>query len=317
MVTRQIWRDGELIPWDEASVHVLSHSMQRGSLVFDYLGVHATERGPALFRLPEHLARFGRSLSLVGLGSPWSVDELKAACRLTVAHNPDATAVKICAYLPSVEVDVVPMDPRIEVIIAAYDAQRDLIDTKEHPVRKPATCRLKLDRERKRIDAHLPPQAKAAANYLGVMMAKRAARLEGFDEIATLDEHGNLAEGPTTNLFLVDDAGRVLTPGTEEILAGVTRDSILTLARDEGLTVREETLAAEAIFEASEVFLSGTSAGLWPVASVDGRPVSDGAPGPVTERIAARLSRVVQGDDPGYSHWLSYADGVGEARRVS
>lgn len=291
--------------------------MQRGSLVFDYLGVHETDRGSALFRLPEHLARFGRSLSMVGLSTAWSAEELDAACRETVAANPGATAVKICAYLPSIEVDVVPMDPRVEVIIAAYEVQADVIDTKPHPVRKPPTCRLKLDRERKRIDAHLPPQAKAAANYLGVMMAKRGARLEGFDEIATLDEHGNLAEGPTTNLFIVDDAGRLLTPGTEEILAGVTRDTILTLARDEGVTVREEPLEAAALFAATEVFLSGTSAGLWPVASVDGRPVSGGAPGTITQRITDRLTAVVSGRDARYSHWLSYADDVGKERQVS
>jgi branched-chain amino acid aminotransferase len=231
MSDRKIWRDGAFVPWASATVHVLSHSMQRGSLVFDYLGVHATPRGPALFRLPEHIARFEGSLRTVGLEVPFSAEALERACCDTVRMNPDATAVKICAYLPSIEVDVVPMDGRIEVTIAAYDVKRDLIATKPHPTPRPETCRLKLDRQRKRIDAHLPPQAKAAANYLGVMMAKRAARAEGYDEIATLDEHGRLAEGPTTNLFLVDERGRLLTPSVDEILAGVTRDSILSLAR--------------------------------------------------------------------------------------
>ncbi len=317
MSDRKVWIDGAFVSWDEATVHVLSHSMQRGSLVFDYMGVHATPRGPALFRLDDHIERFEGSLETVGLQSPWGRGLLERACRETVALNPDATALKICAYLPSIEVDVVPMDPRIEVLIAAYDVQRDLVETKAEPVRRPATCRLKLDRQRKRIDAHLPPQAKAAANYLGVMMSKRAARADGYDEIATLDEHGRLAEGPTTNLFLVDAAGRLLTPGIDEILAGVTRDSILTLARAEGVDVLECPLEAQAIFDAHEVLLSGTSAGVWPVRSVDGQPVPGGAPGPVTERVAARLAAVVAGEDPDYLHWLHYTEDPSETRRVS
>ena len=308
--TRRIWVDGTLVPWEEAAVHVLSHSMQRGSLVFDYLGVHATPRGPALFRLSEHVERFARSLRTIGLESPWSAERLRAACVETVRANPGSTAVKICAYLPSIEVDVVPMDPRIEVAIAAYDVVRDVIETKPEPLQKPATCRLKLDRQRKRIDAHLPPQAKAAANYLGVMMAKRAARAEGYDEVATLDEHGCLAEGPTTNLFLVSAEGVLLTPGADAILEGVTRDSILALAKDEGIPVREATLEEAALFAASEVFLSGTSAGVWPVASVDGRVVPGGAPGPVTERVASRLAAAVVGADPTFEHWLTFADGA-------
>ena len=307
-VDRVVWVDGALVPWERATVHVLSHSMQRGSLVFDYLGVHATDRGPALFRLPEHVDRFGRSLRTIGLESPWKAEVLRAACVDTARANPGCTAIKICAYLPSIEVDVVPMDSRIEVAIAAYDVEADVIARKAEPLGKSPTCRLKLDRKRKRIDAHLPPQAKAAANYLGVMMAKRAARAEGYDEIATLDEHGRLAEGPTTNLFLVDHAGALLTPGAEAILEGVTRDSVLTLAKDEGIAVRESLLEADALFAASEVFLSGTSAGVWPVESVDGQPVAGGAPGPVTQRIAKRLQAVVSGADPSYEHWLTMVD---------
>ncbi len=313
---RRIWIDGRFVAWDDATVHVLSHSLQRGSLVFDYLSVYATERGPALFRLPEHLARFFDSVAIVGLEVSWSAEALHRACLETVAANPGATAVKICAYLPSIEVDVVPMDPRVEVAIAAYDVEADVVARKAHPVHKPATARLKLERQRRRIEAHLPPHAKAAANYLGPMMAKWKARREGYDEVAMLDERGYLAEGPTTNLFLVDDGGTLLTPSLEAVLPGITRSTVFELAKHLGVEVVEKRLDPEAIFAAVEVFLCGTSARLWPVASVDGRAVG-AAPGPVTERLAQRLELATSGRDAAFEHWLTFVDAHTPARATT
>lgn len=304
-MSRTIWIDGRMVAWDDATVHVLSHSLQRGSLVFDYLSVHETERGPALFRLGDHLDRFFNSVRIVGLELPWDRAALHDACLAAVEANPGSTAVKICAYLPAVEVDVIPMDPRVEVAIAAYDVVADVIAHKAAPLHKPAVARLKLDRQRRRIEAHLPPHAKAAANYLGPMMAKWKARREGFDEVAMLDEHGYLAEGPTTNLFLVDSAGALLTPSLEAVLPGITRRTSIELAKHEGVEAAERRLDPEAIFAASEVFLCGTSARLWPVASVDGEAVG-AAPGPVTVRLGERLDRVTAGRDPAFEHWLSW-----------
>jgi len=304
-MSRTIWIDGRFVAWDDATVHVLSHSLQRGSLVFDYLSVCETARGTALFRLDDHLDRFFNSVAIVGLELPWDRAALYAACLDAVAANPGSTAVKICAYLPAVEVDVVPMDARVEVAIAAYDVVADVINRKADPVHKPAAARLKLDRQRRRIEAHLPPHAKAAANYLGPMMAKWKARREGFDEVAMLDEHGFLAEGPTTNLFLVDSGGALLTPSLEAVLPGITRRTVMELAKHEGVEVAEKRLDPEAIFAAAEVFLSGTSARLWPVASVDGEAVGE-TPGPITARLAARLDRAATGRDPAFEHWLTW-----------
>ena len=301
---RIIWIDGHFVPWDEARVHVLSHSLQRGSLVFDYLSVHETGSGPALFRLDDHLSRFYNSVAIVGLELPWEPAALSRGCVEAVAANPGSTAVKICAYLPSIEVDVVPMDARVEVAIAAYNVERDVIETKDQPVAKAPTARLKLDRQRRRIEAHLSPHAKAAANYLGPMMAKWKARREGFDEVAMLDERGYLAEGPTTNLFLVDSEGSLLTPSLEAVLPGITRSTVMELAKHEGVEVVERRLDPEMIFAATEVFLSGTSARLWPVASVDGEAIGE-APGPVTRKLSQRLDRVTTGRDPAFEHWLT------------
>lgn len=306
---RRIWIDGTLVPWEQATVHVLSHSLQRGSLVFDYMSVHATERGPAVFRLREHVARFLRSVELVGLPLGADAERLREAILETVRANPGATAVKIAAYLPAIEVDVVPMDARVSVAIAAYDPIHDVVARKASPRPAPPTLRVRLERERhKGAAGGIPPQAKVAANYLGPMIAKWAARRAGFDEILLVDEDGNLAEGPTTNVFLVERDGTLTTPPAGSILEGVTRSSVLEIAKHDGRSVREAPLRPEALFDAAEVFLTGTTAGVWPVVEVSGRSVGGGRPGPVTEALRARLAEVVAGRDPDFLAWLSFVD---------
>jgi len=306
-VDRSIWLDGRLVPWDDARVHVLSHSLQRGSLVFDYTSVHETPRGQAIFRLDDHLQRFLRSASIVGLPLAWDFAALRAASLEATRANPGANAFKICAYLPAVEVDVVPMDESVSVAIAVYHGAKDIVLRKEHPRPFTPTLALKIERVRRRIEAHLPTHAKASANYLGPMMAKWAARKEGFDEVVLLDEHGMLAEAPTANVFLVDGDGALRTPTLDAVLAGVTRQSVIELAKHEGVAVREESLAPEALYEAPEVFLASSSVGVWPVASVDGRAVRGGAPGPVSKRLQERLDAICAGRDPAFEHWLVVA----------
>jgi branched-chain amino acid aminotransferase len=302
---RRIWIDGRLVPWADATVHVLSHSLQRGSLVFDYTSVHQTPRGTAIFRLDDHLERFLRSVAIVGLPLGWGLDELRAASLAAARANPGANAFKICAYLPSVEVDVVPMDEHVSVAIAVYHGARDIVLRKATPRPMTPTLAIKIERVRRRVEAHLPTHAKASANYLGAMMAKWAARREGYDEVVLLDERGLLAEAPTANVFLVDGDGALRTPTLDAVLAGVTRMSVLELAKHQGVPVREESLAPEALYEAPEVFLASSSVGVWPVASVDGRAVPGGAPGPVSKRLKERLDRICAGLDPAFEHWLT------------
>jgi branched-chain amino acid aminotransferase len=301
---RRIWIDGRLVPWGEATVHVLSHSLQRGSLVFDYTSVHQTPRGTAIFRLDDHLERFLRSVSIVGLPLAYGLAELRAASLEAARANPGANAFKICAYLPSVEVDVVPMDEHVSVAIAVYHGGQDIVLRKPSPRPLAPTITVKIERVRRRVEAHLPTHAKASANYLGAMMAKWAARREGYDDVVLLDEHGLLAEAPTANVFLVDEAGALRTPTLDAVLAGVTRMSVLELAAHEGIPVREESLAPEALYDAPEVFLASSSVGVWPVSAVDGRPVRGGAPGPVSKRLKDRLDAVFAGQDPAFAHWL-------------
>jgi branched-chain amino acid aminotransferase len=306
---RRIWLDGALVPWEKATVHVLSHGLQRGSLVFDYMSVHETPRGVAIFRLPEHVERLLRSAELIGLPLDLAAPDLSAAIVETVRANPGASAVKISAYLPSIEVDVVPQDPRVSVAIAAYDPMRDVI--RQRPGKFPLrpTLRIWIEKQRRnRRQDIVPPQAKTSANYVSAMAAKWAARKSGYDEVLLLDEDGFVAEGPTTNVFLVDAEGTLRTPPEEKVLHGITRRSILELAKHEGVAAAESRLRPEELGAAAEVFLTGTTMLVWPVESVDGRSVGDGEPGPVTRMLRERFAKVVSGTDPAFEHWLTPVD---------
>jgi branched-chain amino acid aminotransferase len=306
---RQIWLDGSFVPWEKATVHVLSHSLQRGSLVFDYLSVHETARGPAVFRLDDHLARFRVSTDLVGLPVELGPAELRPAVLETVRANPGCRSVKISAFIPSIEVDVVPQDPRVSIAIAAYETGADVIARNPGSFHFAPELKLWIEKERRNRRADImPPQAKVAANYTSPMVAKWRARKNGYDEIVLVDDEGNLAEAPTSNVFLVDGEGALHTPIERNVLLGITRRSVIELARHDGRAVVEETIPPDALFAAAEVFLTATTAGVWPVISVDGKSVGAGKPGPVTLALRDRLQQVERGEDPEFEHWVAYAD---------
>lgn len=295
------------MPWEQATVHLLSHSLQRGSLVFDYLSLYELDTGPALFRLDEHVKRFLRSTELVGLPIDYSAAEIEAAALVTAAANPGARAIKLCAYLPSIEVDVVPLDERVSLAIAAYDPKADVIARSANatPYKAPAELRLWIEkRVRNRREDIMPPQAKVAANYTAPMTAKWAARRAGYDDILLVDENGFVAEGPTSNLFWVDAQGVLHTPPSERVLSGVTRASLIEIAAHEGIPVSETRIRPEELMRAPEVFLSGTTAGVWPVGSIDGQALALPAPGPVSSRLRESFRRVVAGREPAFRHWL-------------
>ncbi len=302
---RLIWIDGDLVPWPEATVHVLSHSMQRGTLVFDFMSVHETPRGVAVFRLGDHLQRLVGSCELVGLPLSRSVEELAAAICLTVRSNPGCHSVKISAYIPSIEIELVPQDEHVAVAIAAYDALEDII--KANPGRFHARDEIRLwveEETRNRRQDILSPQAKAAGNYAPALLAKWRARRAGHDEILLCAEDGSLAETPTTNLFLVDASGVLRTPPLDHILHGVTRSTLLEIARAEGIDCAEAALFPDDLLAASEVFLSATTVGVWPVVAVNGKPVGDGSPGPMSQRLLELWKQVVAGEDVRFQHWL-------------
>jgi branched-chain amino acid aminotransferase len=306
-MTAHLWLDGALVRGDEARVSVLSHSIQRGSLVFDVGAMRETvDRGVALFRAPEHIERFLRSAALVGLDVPWTPDALLAATVETArAAGAPSALVRWSAFVPSVEADVVPRPTsRASVAIAILTAQ-DYAAPGELPIDKPPIARVAISRDiRKPGPEIFPPQAKVAGAYLGAMLAKRRAIAAGFDEVVLLDREGLVAEAPTANFFCVRD-GAIATPPTERVLAGITRASLLEIARAEGIEARECHLAPADLATADEAFLAGTSLPVQAIASIDGRPVGRGAPGPVTLRLRECLVRCERGEDTRFLRWLA------------
>jgi branched-chain amino acid aminotransferase len=310
-VNRPIWLNGELVPWENATVHVLSHSLQRGSLVFDYMGIKQTPRGPAIFRLDLHVRRMLRSCELMGL--PIAMDEaaLSRAIVEAARANPGGKAIKASAYFASLEVDVVPADSRVSVAIAAYDPVEDLL---AHLPASPAprsrtSVRLWLEKlAHQRRDDIVSPQAKVAANYASSMTAKARAQEKGFDEILLVDEEDHVAEGPTTNVFVVDGDGELLTPPEKRVLRGVTRQSVIELAADLGIHVQEKPIEPGKLMQAREIFLTGTTSGVLPVASVDGEKVGDACPGPISIQLGNLLAQAESGENSKFDHWLTYVD---------
>ncbi len=305
-VDRRIWLNGKLVPWADVTVHVLSHSMQRASLIFDFYSVHETPRGPAVFRMGEHTRRLLRSGELLGLPMPLGEAEINAAILETVRANPSASCVKVCAYLPSIEVEVVPADDRVSIAIAAYDSARDVVAYNAGKPYSKAELRVRLEKERQKMRPEIiPPQCKVSANYTSPMIAKWAARRAGYDEILLVDQKGFVAEASTENVFLVDRSGRLRTPSLDFVLPGVTRSSILELAKHDGRVTEEGAIRPAELFEATEVFLTATSAGVWPVLSIDDHTIGSGRTGPVSQALRERFEQVTSGRDPAFAHWLT------------
>lgn len=292
----RMWLDGVMIDTAHAMLPLMAHAAQRGSLVFDVGSFHATPRGPALFRAREHVARFLRSAKLVGLEVAHDEDSLVQAARDVVAATAkEEGLVRWSAYFDVSEPDLLPRTATAKVAVAAQ--------LLEDPPRATPWRVATFDDARKAPPESLDPRVKAAAAYLGPMLARRRAIAAGAEEIVLLDREGNVAEAPTANVFAVVD-GALWTPPLRYVLAGVTRDAVLALAREERIAVREEPLPLEVFLGADEAFLTATSFPMAPIGSVNGRALP-AAPGPVTERLIARITAIQNGRGASHEAWVT------------
>ena len=295
---RRIWIDGALIPWDEANVHLMSQSLQRGSMVFDVMTCHWLPHGPAVFGLRAHTRRFLNSAQLSGMELQLGLDGVLTAVGETVRANPDSKLVKLCAYYPGVTLDVLPASPIARLAIAALDPD-EIGEGDERG--EPQS--LHIPDPRKMPPWVLSPQAKLAGGYLYSSVEKASARRQGYDDILLLDEKGNLAESTTQSFFLVEEKS-LYTASDEYVLRGVTRAVVIELAKDEGYYVHETRVPRERIASADEAFTCGTTSSVRPVSRIDGRSFLP-APGPVTTRLAERLDLLLKGRDPLFSpKWM-------------
>ncbi|HXG60922.1 MAG TPA: branched-chain amino acid transaminase [Planctomycetota bacterium] len=307
-----IWMDGKLVPWDEARVHVLTHSLHYGLAAFEGIRSYETHDGrSAVFRLADHLRRLADSCHIGQMKLPYTLDELAAACKETLAANGlRAGYIRPVAYIGEGVMGVHPQDNPIRVFIATWSWGAYL---GEEALKK--GIRAKISSYTRFQPNTIMTRAKLTGNYATGILAKREAKALGFDEAIMLDTEGYCAEGSGENLFIVRD-GRVKTAPLTCVLPGITRDTILRLAADEGIEVVEQRFSRDELYIADEAFFTGTAAEVTPIREVDGRTIGSGAPGPVTRRLQERFFDVVLGRHPKYAGWLDYYE-VGPSARKS
>lgn len=299
--TEWIWRDGSFIPWNDAQVHVLSHSMQFGSSAFEGIRCYHTPAGPAIFRLREHLQRLMNSVKIYRMELAYSVDDLSAACCALVLKNKlDACYLRPMVVRGYGAAGMVPFASPIEVYLPCWpwgaylgdDALESGVDA----------C---VSSWHRFAPNTVPSLAKIAGNYLGGQLIKMEALANGFAEAIALSPGGTVSEGSGQNVFLVMDGTLITTPLDGSLLGGITRASIITLAQRDGLTVREQIIPREMLYTADEVFFTGTAAELTPVRSVDRIKVGAGKVGPVTKQLQTAFLDIANGRAEDTFGWLT------------
>jgi branched-chain amino acid aminotransferase len=295
-----IWYDGRLVPWREATTHVLTHSLHYGLAVFEGIRVYATSRGPALFRLDEHLARLCGSAHVYAMPLPVDHATMRAACLDVVRANalPDGYVRPIAFYGPE-KVGVSPRGARVHVAIAAWQWGAYLgAEALERGIRVKVSSYT-----RHHVNATLP-RAKLAATYANSILANQEAQADGYDEALLLDVDGFVAEGAGENLFVVKH-GAVFEPELTSALAGITRDTVHALAAGLGLTVTARRLTRDDVYLADEAFFCGTAAEITPIRELDRRRIGDGRRGPLTTALQRAYFAAARGADQRYAAWLT------------
>jgi branched-chain amino acid aminotransferase len=299
--TKRIWFDGKFVPWDEAKIHVLTHALHYGYAIFEGIRCNSTPDGPAIFRLNEHIDRMFDGARVYKMRIPYTKEQLIAACLDTVKEN----GLQDCYVRPIVfsaqgEMGVNPLKNPVIGAVACWEWGAYL---GEEGMEKGIRCTVS---SWSRIDSKmLPPQAKCAANYANSILAKTDALAAGYDEAILLTQNGYVAEGSGENIFRVKN-GEVYTPTMESgILGGVTRASVIQIARDNGITVYERDFTREGMFTSDELFFTGTAANVNPIREVDGRVIGNGQY-PVTKKIQKIYLDAIHGRIEKYKPWLSY-----------
>ncbi len=299
-----VWKDGKIVPWAAATTHVSSHGLNYGTGVFEGIRAYDTNRGPCIFRLPEHIDRMFNSAAVYSMELPYSREQVsKACCEIVAANKLGDCYLRPIAFLGSGSLSVFAKDCPIEVAIFTWAWAAYLGEGLN------AGAKVITSKWRKFDASQMPTSAKACGQYVNSALAAREAMAAGADEAILLDSAGFLAEGSGENLFLVKKGG-IVTNGTDAaILPGVTRISVMQIARDLGYSVEVRPMRPAEIWESDEVFFTGTAAEVTPVREIDGRPVAGGKPGPVTMRLQESYLKIVRGCDPKYIHWLTPVEG--------
>ena len=288
-------------------MHVLTHGLHYGTGVFEGIRCYDTEHGPAVFRLADHLDRLERSAKLYYMDLPYSSEQLRAATHELIARN----ALRSCYIRPIAfrgygQMGLNPLEAPIDVVIAVWEWGAYLGEQSKHE-----GVRAKVSSWERISPRSLIPHAKATGQYLNSVLAKIESLKAGYDEAILLDEHGHVCEGSGENVYVVRDGAIVTPPQTASILDGISRRSVLQIARELGYTTIERDLARAELYHADEVFLTGTAAELVPVREIDDQEVGDGRPGEITQVLQRAFDEALHGRSERYMEWLDIVE-VGE-----
>jgi branched-chain amino acid aminotransferase len=298
--SEKIWMDGRFVDWDDARVHVLTHALHYGSGVFEGIRAYPTASGPAVFRLREHTERLLDSARMLMMDVPYSVDDLVEATIETVAVNGlESCYIRPLVYCGYGEMGLNTLPCPVSVSIAVWPWGAYLGDEG-----MAKGVRMKVSSWRRHDPAALPTAAKATGFYINSSLAKVEALKAGYDEAIMLNSQGQVAECTGENIFVVRDGILRTPPLSAGILDGITRDAIITIARDLGYDVREDHILRADLFVADEIFCTGTAAEVVPIRSVDDREI--GEPGPVTRKLQETYLAVVRGEVDQYKGWLEH-----------
>ncbi len=300
--TEKIWMNGELVPWHEAKIHVLTHGLHYGSGVFEGIRAYETDGGPAIFRLDDHIRRLFDSAKIFMMEIPYSQSELIEASKAVVRENNlDSCYMRPIVYLGYGEMGLNPLSCSVSVAIAAWPWGAYLGDDGTQN-----GIRLKVSSWQRHDPNALPPAAKGTGMYMNSSMAKVEAVKAGYDEAILMSPQGYVSECTGENLFVVKK-GMIFTPPTSAgALEGITQSSVIRIARDLGYEVSIENLLRSDLYTADEIFLCGTAAEVVPVSSVDDRIAGDGKPGPMTKAIQSKYFDAVRGRLDTYKDWITY-----------
>jgi branched-chain amino acid aminotransferase len=296
-----IWLDGKMVPWRDARVHVLTHTLHYGMGVFEGVRAYETEEGTAIFRLQEHTRRLFNSARILGMKIPYTPEELSAAQVAAVRDNQLKTAyIRPMCFYGSEGMGLRADNLEVHAMVAAWTWGSYLGE--ENMTRGIRIHTSSYSRHHVNVTLC---KAKANGNYMNSMLALQEALSCGYDEAMLLDTEGYVAEGSGENIFLVRD-GVLYTPDLTSALDGITRRTIFTLADEEGLKVVEKRITRDEVYIADEAFFTGTAAEVTPIREVDNRPIGDGTRGPITQRLQSLYFDVVKGRHPKHKGWLTY-----------
>lgn len=298
-----IWFNGELVPWEQANVHVMSHALHYGSSVFEGIRAYDTPNGSCLFRLEAHIRRLFDSAKVYRMKIPYTADELIAACKNSVRENNlKAAYLRPLAFLGDVGMGLrPPLDAEADVMIAAFPWESALRGVNEG-------IDVGVSSWNRIAPNTLPTGAKAGGNYLSSQLISREAQRHGYHEGIALDINNYVSEGAGQNIFMVRDGVIYTPPSSASILPGLTREVVITLAKEQGLTIKEESIAREALYLADEIFMTGTGTEIVFVKSVDAIAVSEGQLGPITDKIQTAFFGLFDGTTEDKWGWLTPVD---------